>query len=598
MTEHFDAGFLRDKVGRLALSTGSETEGWISGFVRDSEGRLVVTGPEGTPLGGGSSATLTVAASNASKRTRANADFLCDGTSDQVQINEALAALPSIGGKVVLSEGYFTIEAPIVIGKDNVALVGMGKGQPLGATPVKGGSLILRGAGFAGSYGINCEVAERVLFGVTLQDFSIDGMAIAGAVDGIRFRAARSTIRNVWSTRWAGNGLVSESHTFGVYPKASHDNLIENMRVDACSLNGMSFTNGSTDNLIRNSIVSGCTGNGIDMSNGATPSTANMLIGNYIYSHTGKGVVGPLYQTQLVGNRIQDTNGGIYLDNTSAGAGGFQIVGNIVRNSSIATDNTTDGIQLACTAGTARGGVLTGNSFHTDPGDQNPSLNRMRFGINIASSNISGVTIGPFSSGFREASSTFGTAAVQNLGTSTTDVSRPSASGLLATAQGLTAQNFDRQTSQTTQIMIGGTAYGMLLPLREGDRIGNVYVEVGTAGAGMSLFKAGIYSTSGATKYAESENQSALFASGGAKAVPLKSTWVVPATGTYMVVIVATAGTLPLLWRGSNSSSETKIGSNARPFATGGTGLSDLPATEVAFTVSNSPIAYWVGAGA
>jgi hypothetical protein len=383
----------------------------LDGAGRITDAQLPPTGTE-----------LVVAASNAPDRIKARADYVCDGTADEAQINDAVAAISLFGGRVRLTEGWFTIDSDIIIDKDNVALLGTDKGQPLGSEPAKGGSLIIRSASFSGTCGINVDpaAADRVLYGVTLQDFSIDGMNIGAAADGILFRAARSTIRNVWVTRWTGNGIAAQSHTFAVYPKASHDNLIENVRVDDCTLNGMSFTNGSTDNLIRNCIVTSCGGDGIACTKGATPCTANMLIGNYIYSNLGNAISGPLYQTQILGNRIQDCNGGIYLDNTTAGAGGFTIVGNIIRNCSIAADNTTDGINIACTAGAARGGLITSNAFHTDPGDENAELHRMRYGINIVGSTVRDVVVGPQSQGFREASSCFGTAMLNDAGTGTT----------------------------------------------------------------------------------------------------------------------------------------------------------------------------------
>lgn len=73
------------------------------------------------------SATLVVAASNASPRSKLGADYVCDGTADEVEINAAIAALPSSGGKVVLTEGQFNIAAHIInLAKPNVALVGQG----------------------------------------------------------------------------------------------------------------------------------------------------------------------------------------------------------------------------------------------------------------------------------------------------------------------------------------------------------------------------------------------------------------------------------------------------------------------------------------
>lgn len=72
-------------------------------------------------------ATLLVAASDALDRTRAQADYICDGAADQVQINAALNALPANGGRVMLSEGIFTIDDPITIPANNITLEGQGR---------------------------------------------------------------------------------------------------------------------------------------------------------------------------------------------------------------------------------------------------------------------------------------------------------------------------------------------------------------------------------------------------------------------------------------------------------------------------------------
>src|SRR5438874_1205838 len=69
-------------------------------------------------------ATFVVAASDASY-TKA-ADYVCTGSNDDVQINAAITALPSAGGKIILSEGKFTISAAIAISISNVTLEGQG----------------------------------------------------------------------------------------------------------------------------------------------------------------------------------------------------------------------------------------------------------------------------------------------------------------------------------------------------------------------------------------------------------------------------------------------------------------------------------------
>jgi len=53
---------------------------------------------------------------------------ICDGTTDEVEINAALTAIAAIGGKVVLSEGTFHIADPVVIPGNNIVLQGLGPG--------------------------------------------------------------------------------------------------------------------------------------------------------------------------------------------------------------------------------------------------------------------------------------------------------------------------------------------------------------------------------------------------------------------------------------------------------------------------------------
>lgn len=81
-------------------------------------------------------ATIFVAASNASVASKAWAaatgGFVCDGTADEYEINLAIAALPAGGGKVLLSEGTFTLAARINnTTQDNIVLEGVGRGATI-----------------------------------------------------------------------------------------------------------------------------------------------------------------------------------------------------------------------------------------------------------------------------------------------------------------------------------------------------------------------------------------------------------------------------------------------------------------------------------
>lgn len=70
-------------------------------------------------------ATVVVAASNASAMSKAQADRVCSGVADEVEINAAIAALPASGGSIYLTEGTFKVSDTILMDKE-VALLGAG----------------------------------------------------------------------------------------------------------------------------------------------------------------------------------------------------------------------------------------------------------------------------------------------------------------------------------------------------------------------------------------------------------------------------------------------------------------------------------------
>lgn len=79
------------------------------------------------------SATIVVGASNSkyhSDHIHA-VDYECTGTNDQTVINNAISALPSTGGKIVLLEGTYNISGQITVNKPNVTICGMGNSTVL-----------------------------------------------------------------------------------------------------------------------------------------------------------------------------------------------------------------------------------------------------------------------------------------------------------------------------------------------------------------------------------------------------------------------------------------------------------------------------------
>ena len=76
--------------------------------------------------GGAKTATIVVGPSSNSDST--GYDYVTDGTDDDVQIQAAIDALPTNGGRIILREGQYSCTNTINIDKNGVTLQGQGKG--------------------------------------------------------------------------------------------------------------------------------------------------------------------------------------------------------------------------------------------------------------------------------------------------------------------------------------------------------------------------------------------------------------------------------------------------------------------------------------
>ena len=103
--------------------------------------------------------SILVAASDAPTMVKNRADYVCDGTADDVQINAAIAASPAAGGIVQLSGGTFAIAATINM-TTGITLEGVGK------------ATVLQLAASADVDVINIPDAT---FDMTIRDLYIDG---------------------------------------------------------------------------------------------------------------------------------------------------------------------------------------------------------------------------------------------------------------------------------------------------------------------------------------------------------------------------------------------------------------------------------------
>jgi hypothetical protein len=163
-----DEGIAQGSAGTLNF-TGAGVTATVSAGV------ATVNVPGGGGGGTGQmTATFLVAASDAPAAVIASAQYVCDGTADDVQINAALNALPAGGGRVELSSGTFTIAATVALPNLPVSLVGQG-GK---ATIIKAVSgltvplVVVLGPAAPSVYGVNMQ---------RIQYLSIDGSVASGS---------------------------------------------------------------------------------------------------------------------------------------------------------------------------------------------------------------------------------------------------------------------------------------------------------------------------------------------------------------------------------------------------------------------------------
>lgn len=113
--------------------------------------------------------TRVVASSSATEEFKSQADYVCDGVTDEEEINAAIADCISYGGTVVLSDHLFYVSSPVLI-TGRVDLVGQGQSN----------SVIIAASG------ANCDVVQvsGSVNGISLRHLKIDGNNARGGGAG------------------------------------------------------------------------------------------------------------------------------------------------------------------------------------------------------------------------------------------------------------------------------------------------------------------------------------------------------------------------------------------------------------------------------
>jgi len=153
----------------ISFTLGQVIDNLVSGWIKVT-GNLNVTGNISSPIG--RTATFTVAANDSSERSKLQADFVGDGINDEIEIKTAIDSLPDFGGKVILLEGNFMINASINLSDTNsnnyVTLEGQGDGTVIKIAD--GNSISMSAIRVEGKL-----TTSNVIHDISLHNFRIDG---------------------------------------------------------------------------------------------------------------------------------------------------------------------------------------------------------------------------------------------------------------------------------------------------------------------------------------------------------------------------------------------------------------------------------------
>ena len=160
LPEDWTAGQIVAPDGEAAGLTKQHGYNYLMEKVNETRQAVNAIGESFEAIGGKRTCRFTVGTS-AAGWTAADCDYLCDGTDDQEEINQAVAALPSSGGEIVLLSGSYRLSGAILLTKWNTVLRG------------NGGSTVLIRETAEGSGTIKCIIAMGNY--CVLRDFSYNG---------------------------------------------------------------------------------------------------------------------------------------------------------------------------------------------------------------------------------------------------------------------------------------------------------------------------------------------------------------------------------------------------------------------------------------
>lgn len=248
----------------------------------------------------------TITVSSSTSKHMLTADYYCNGTNDQTVIQQAIDALPSTGGKIVLLEGTYNISGTITIyNKKNVTLQGLGRNVIFSATTSTSALYMIK---------------VRSAIGVNIFDIDIDYTNnTSGDGTAIQLYTTNHTvIERVKIQNSKGNGIEWYNSNYTRFSdisfinvrqcvwdrESNHSSIFSRIVIDTAT-NGIVLASSSTLNKICDCIVRTATDNGIK-----SDAAYTMINDNIVYG-CGVGITANGNCSTVSGNNARDNDTGI-----------------------------------------------------------------------------------------------------------------------------------------------------------------------------------------------------------------------------------------------------------------------------------------------
>jgi hypothetical protein len=233
--------------------------------------------------------TLTIGASDALDTDSTKYDYFCDGTADQVEILAAIAALPSTGGRIILSEGTFNIAAVIAIAKDSIVLEGNGQATKLFLVNATNANVITIGNG------------ATAYVNITVKNLFINGNKANQTTNGHGVRveagAANTIIENVRILNTFKDNINGQSGVVGA--------KIINNYLDTTGASSYNIHWSGTKCICDNNYCASATSANIYF-DGSTQPSGNIISNNICTLSGGQGILASSWQAVVSGNHVSE----------------------------------------------------------------------------------------------------------------------------------------------------------------------------------------------------------------------------------------------------------------------------------------------------